>query len=577
MNKKTEIEMKNSETNDISSLLEIALKKYGYSSDLVIRYSFIFEEVLLRWKEVYDSDQAVSFNRIDYKNYFKIEISIFGEKLNPLQENVSEDILESLISRLKSKVGPELKYSYKNGFNTVSLYLPKKNIEQKLFNRSMILLSIPVILQLFVLSLAGIVDSIMLSYYNQTSLAAASLISQFTTLFNAFISPLGIGMTVLLVKYWDNRDFDRVHKLIATGIRLQALIGIIFFFVAEFIPDTLMSMYTNIPTVHAQGVLYLKAIAPYYLFTAIAEVYICFMRNTKAVIRSSAFVIIAQIVNCLINGVLIFGMFGFDEMGITGAGISTSISGVLLFVLAIIEYNRSKLLNLKLGQLLKHDPEIEKEYLKISAPLLFQFISYNAAANVINALIGRTDVDAISAVAIRTSIFTVLQSVNSGTGTISTVLMTPYLNADNKEKALVRSRYLLSYIVRIGLFTSFLFASSYFVLPYIYGNITPKTMDYLKILIIVSAISMFFACHNNCLNAGVLLPSGDVKAIIIIDIIVVWGAVVLTMYLGMRIFLWPSYILIMFVALDEIISSPFKHMRFRSKKWLENLNYKEVK
>ena len=58
--------------------------------------------------------------------------------------------------------------------------------------------------------------------------------------------------------------------------------------------------------------------------------------------------VIANVINVLINYVLIFGKFGFPQMGIMGAAIGTLISRtvMLVFLILIVKYN-SKIKQLK--------------------------------------------------------------------------------------------------------------------------------------------------------------------------------------------------------------------------------------
>lgn len=572
MKERTCITLKNKDTADVSSLVELAIKQFDYSSELIIRYSFIFEEVLEGWKSDYDPESEVLFKRLDSDKFMRLEISIPGEYKNPLKENTSEDILDSMVSRLKTRLGKELHYKYRDGRNYISVTLPKTNVEKTLFERNVFALSMPVILQLLLLSISSVADNVMLSFYNQTSLAAASLIAQLTVLFTSITTPMGSAMTIVFTKYWDERAFDTAYKVFTLVLKLQAMIGFVFFVFAEFLPDMVMNFYTTIPEVHAEGVLYLKAIAPYYLFTAIAEVYLCFMRNTKEVTKSSSFVIIAQIANCLINGVLIFGLLGFPEMGIKGAGISTSISGALLLVFAIIEYFRSKLLNVKLSHLVSFNPGLLKEFSKYAAPLVFQMFSYYAATNVISSLIGRTNVDAISAVAVKNTIYGMLRSIDNGTASILTLLMAPLMLPKNKEKAFKQSRLAVNYAFKTGLVMAAIFALSRLIVPFAFRNVTGQAMSYLNIIMAVATVSLFCGCMNFCTMSCSLLPSGDVKPIIIIDFIVMWVVVVGSMVLGTKVFAFPVIGLLILTCIDEIVSFPAKMGRYKSMTW-----YKKIK
>ena len=170
MAKKTVLQVNNCDTADIPSLVELAIKQYNYPADMVTRYTIIVEEVLFGWQEKYQADSQVCLIRYDSKRNFTLEISIEGERQDPLMDNTSEDVLEGLVSRMKSGLGREIAYKYKDGRNIISLKLPKENVEKTLFNRNIMINSIPIIAQMMLLSIAGMLDSVMLSFYSSGAL-----------------------------------------------------------------------------------------------------------------------------------------------------------------------------------------------------------------------------------------------------------------------------------------------------------------------------------------------------------------------------------------------------------------------
>ena len=380
-----------------------------------------------------------------------------------------------------------------------------------------------------------------------------------------------MGYTVIFSKNWATRNFEKTNSIFASVAKISLLIGLVFFGLAEFASAPLMNLYTNVPEIAAQGIIYLKAIAPYYLFTAIADLYICFMRNTKAVARGSLFVVISQMVNCICNGFLIFGWLGLPRLGIAGAGISTSISGVLLFVLVLVEYRRTRLLTVEPRHFLHTDRQQLAEYGRLTLPALFQKLNYHVGMNVISALIGHTNADAVSAVAVVSTIYGFLSSLNGATGTVCTLVMSPLMSnkKKNADKLLRYSKYVLAYAAKLGVFLGLLCLLSRLIVPYAFGNITDQSMAYINMLIPMTAVYAFFGSQNNCTNLGMLVPGGDSLAVAIIDLCVIWGVIISSLALGSYVLMLPAGALILFTKLDEMVSFPIKRWRYGTKRWMK--------
>ena len=71
---------------------------------------------------------------------------------------------------------------------------------------------------------------------------------------------------------------------------------------------------------------YLRVVAPSYLFTGISQIYLCILKNTGYAIKSMVIGSTAVVINIFLNAALIYGLLFFPEMGIAGAALATSIS-----------------------------------------------------------------------------------------------------------------------------------------------------------------------------------------------------------------------------------------------------------
>lgn len=564
-----ELKFHNKDTADISSLVEFALDLYNYSDEMKVRYSFIFEETLFDWQELFDPDTEVTFARYEGKYTFRIVLSIPGEKHNTLAENASEDAIEALIPRMKSGLGREITYKYRNGENRVILTLPKKNVEKALFYTNLLYTSYPIITQRRLLSVSMIADTLMLSFFDQHSMTAASLVSSLTLIFTAFMIAFSAGMTAVFSKFWSNRDFTGAGKVFALTMKAGLIIGLLFSAAGFFFSEEILSLYTNVSVIRSLGAEYLKALSLYFLFASASEVLVCYMRNTGAVIRSSLYIIISQIFNCLMNGILIFGLFGAPRMGVRGAALSTVLSSVLLFCLVFSCFMRKKLIKLKLLWFIHCEKDFLKNYYTVTIPLLVRQLLWYVGVNFVSMILGHTNADVLAANAVATTIRSVFSCFYDGTASGCELIMVSTLGMRRFDRAQRNSRYIIRFSAVSGLIKSVVFMLFIPVVPYVFGKMTPETSYYLNIMLIISVVRFFCAFLNANCNNGILLAGGDTKALTLIEVFVMWGLIIIPALLGTFVFEFPVLVIILLAYADEILIFPFDHLRCLKGKWLE--------
>jgi MATE family multidrug resistance protein len=109
----------------------------------------------------------------------------------------------------------------------------------------------------------------------------------------------------------------------------------------------------------------------------------------------------ATAVNIVLNYLLIFGNLGMPEMGISGAGLSTFISGMLNFlILSILVFSNENNSKYKTRTGWKYDPALFKRLIRYGLPNGIQFFLDIAAFSLFILLIGRLGATELAAASI---------------------------------------------------------------------------------------------------------------------------------------------------------------------------------
>jgi MATE family multidrug resistance protein len=192
-------------------------------------------------------------------------------------------------------------------------------------------LAAPVMLGMLGHTFVSFVDNIMVGQLGTAELAAVSLGNSFM-----FIAmSLGIGfstaITPLVAAADAEGDAVKGKKAFKLGLFLCTVLGIVLFLLV-FFAKPLMYLMKQPEEVVLLAMPYLDLVAfsliPLIVFQAFKQ---CSdgLSMTKAPMYAT---LLANIVNIILNYLLIFGKFGFPEMGIVGAAIGTLFSRVIMLI-----------------------------------------------------------------------------------------------------------------------------------------------------------------------------------------------------------------------------------------------------
>ena len=190
-------------------------------------------------------------------------------------------------------------------------------------------LASPVILGMLGHTFVGFADNVMVGQLGTAELAAVSLGNSF--IFVAM--SLGIGFTTAITPLVAEADAAgnvlQGKSAFKHGLVLSTLIGIALFLVV-LLAKPLMDLMEQPVEVVEIALPYLDIVAvslvPLVMFQALKQ-FSDGLSQTKFPMYAT---IVANLLNILLNYLLIFGKFGFPQLGIIGAGIGTLCSRVLM-------------------------------------------------------------------------------------------------------------------------------------------------------------------------------------------------------------------------------------------------------
>ena len=236
-------------------------------------------------------------------------------------------------------------------------------------------LSAPVIMGLLGHTFVGLIDNIMVGQLGPAHLAAVSLGNSFV-----FVGmSLGIGFSTAITSLTAEADTEndavKAKSVFKNGLFLCTILGLLVF-LGVLLAKPLMYSMDQPEEVVELAIPYLNLVA-FSLFPLIVFQGFKQFADGLSMTRYPMYAtLIANVVNIVLNYILIFGKFGFPEMGIIGAAYGTLVSRftMLLYLWWLLrgkEKSKALVSNIKLFIL---DSVVIKKILSLGFPSAMQML-----------------------------------------------------------------------------------------------------------------------------------------------------------------------------------------------------------
>ena len=196
---------------------------------------------------------------------------------------------------------------------------------------SIIRLGLPILIGQLGMIIVGFADNIMVGQYSTEALASASFVNN---IFNvAILACIGFtyGLTPLVGALFSQKRYDTIGAILRNGLFLNTAFSLIILGIMTilyFNVDKMGQPEELLPLIRPYYLLYLAGLIPISVFNVFAQ-WAYAINRTK---MPMWIILIANIANVIGNYMLIYGVWGCPELGLTGAGISTLFSRVLSMV-----------------------------------------------------------------------------------------------------------------------------------------------------------------------------------------------------------------------------------------------------
>lgn len=428
----------------------------------------------------------------------------------------------------------------------------------------------PAVFESFFISLAGMIDTLMVSGMGSEAVAAVGLTTQPKFLGLAVFIAVNVAVSAIVARRKGEQDKQRANETLAVALLLVLALGVLISFLCVTAADGIIDLCGSGPDTHEGAVTYFRIIMGGAIFNIISMVINSAQRgsgNTKIAMRTNT---ISSLVNIIGNYLLIGGKFGFPKLGIQGAAIATVIGTVVASIMSICSLLRKdSFLNIRyiIKEKLWKQFSSLKIIFRLGSSVFLEQVLLRIGFMSTAVMAADMGTSAMAAHQVGMNVLSLSFSIGDGMQAAAVALIGQSLGEKKPEQA---KKYGWT-CQKIGLFMAVLLSVFYlFFGRFIYqlffdeAHIVDMGQGISRIVVV---IVLFQICQ--VIFTGALRGAGDVVYTTIASCISVTFVRSVAGYVFCYVFGFGIYGIWMGIAADQLCRLIFGSIRFKSGKWMK--------
>jgi putative MATE family efflux protein len=438
------------------------------------------------------------------------------------------------------------------------------------FYKRLFAISLPIVLQQLLTSSLQLIDNLMVGDLGELAIGSVSVVNQlyFVIILITFGALGGAG--IYTAQYFGSKEEEKLKQTFRFKLIVALLLVILSIVVFSVLGEYLIGFFTENQVTIAGGMDYLNIVKwsmlPWAFSIAISTTF-REIGTTKPLLWITLGAIIT---NTVLNYLLIFGNFGFPNLGIEGAAYATLASRVVEFLLMfVLLIKKGKIFNTKIKDVFKIDGLILKAIIIMALPLLLNEFFWSMGQTMFLQSYSTRGDSALAAMNITNAISQLVFVTFGGIGTGIAVMVGNTLGMNQLEVAKDNAKKVIAFAVAFAFVTGMmLFILSFFILDLYDITETTKRIaaNNIRINAIFIPVYSFNVSMYFTLRAG-----GDTRSTMMMDSGYMWVVQVPLIFVLVRVTNLNVIMLFLIVQMLELPKSVFALSRYKKENWVRNL------
>ncbi|MFJ7972105.1 MATE family efflux transporter [Psychrobacillus sp. NPDC096389] len=308
----------------------------------------------------------------------------------------------------------------------------KKGLGEKL---NLFHLTWPIFLEVFLFMLMGIADTFMLSALSDNAVSGVGAANQYIQIAILVLEVVGNGAAIVVSQYLGSKRFIEASKISGLAVTLNLGVGIVLSIGFILFSKKIMIAMNLQGDVLVYANQYLSIVGGAIFLQAVINALAAIIRVHGYTKQTMLVSLGMNIIHVVGNYALIFGKFGFPELGVQGAAISSVASRLVAMLVffwllyQVMEYR------VKVAYYFTMSKEYIRKILQIGLPSAFEQILYQGCQIVFLYYVTYLGAESLAArqYAVNISMFTYLFAIAIGMGTA--IIVGRLVGANEKDEA----------------------------------------------------------------------------------------------------------------------------------------------
>ncbi|MDR3086110.1 MAG: MATE family efflux transporter [Christensenellaceae bacterium] len=434
-------------------------------------------------------------------------------------------------------------------------------------------ITVPAFVELVMSNMFTMINMMMLSQYSTDAVAAVGLTGQPNMLLMACFAAINVGATTLIAWNIGAGNPAEARKATRQTLLVNFSLGILVTLIGFAVSRTVVEFMAGgglAESTMALGTNYFRIIICGLLFQEINMAITASLRGSGQTRQPMVYNILTNLINVVLNFFLIYGNFGFPEMGALGAATATTISrflGCLMALYVVMNpHTAANPIHVSFRESWKPDFSIIKQILNIGGPAtLEQFIlqsGFVLFARTVSPL-GET---VFSAHQIGLNINSMAFMPSQAFGVAATTLVGQSLGENNPKQAKSESVLLFRMSMCVACLVGVFFMTIPVAISRLYTS-DPAVLALTPICLRVIALAMPGLSTQQAVS-GSLRGAGDTIFPMMASVLGVWVFRVVVCHVLVTVLnlgLMGAWISMFF---DQYLRATVVYLRHRGEKWL---------
>lgn len=433
----------------------------------------------------------------------------------------------------------------------------------------------------------NMLDNIMLGSYSQTALSGAATVNQIFFMVQQVSLTVCDALVILASQYYGQKRMSPVRKITGFALKLSLAWGLLIAGICLILPGQVLGIFTRDAAIIDQGRAYMQILLYTFPLFMLSATLMAALRVVGTVRISFYISVISLIVNGSVNYTLIFGHFGFPEMGVRGAAIGTLLSRIIEFAV-VFGYVRFKDRDLALfseglpwvrardrnSVRGRADRELERDYYRVAVPVMLTGILWAISVPMQTAILGHLPgpdaSDAIAANSVAMTFYQYLKVIVAAMASASGVVMGQSVGRGDMPRIRSDARTLSALDLGIGIVLAVILFVLRTPLLSLY-NLSETALLYADQIMVILCFVMVGMSYQMPVGNGILRGSGDTKFTMWLNLISTWAIVMPLSLLAAFVWRLPVPMVVFCIQSDQIFKAIPAFLRVRSGKWIKHL------